>query len=122
MPNRPSSEQAKKFDAFIKHWQGVLSLNQWRIEPGSRPIKNAMASVEFDISAKLATYRLGDFGGTEINDESLSKTALHEILHVLLQDFMVAARDPRTTDDQLEALEHGVINVLEKVLYDKSGG
>ena len=117
MKNVPDSDQAREFDQYVEHWQTVLSLHNWRIERGRKPAKNAMASVEFDIGAKLATYRLGDFGGTEITSESLSKTALHEILHVLLQDFMVAAKDPRTTDDQLEALEHGVINILEKVLY-----
>jgi hypothetical protein len=117
MKNVPDSDQAREFDQYVEHWQTVLSLHNWRIERGRKPAKNAMASIEFDIGAKLATYRLGDFGGTEITSESLSKTALHEILHVLLQDFMVAAKDPRTTDDQLEALEHGVINILEKVLY-----
>jgi hypothetical protein len=118
--NKPTEEQAQEFDQYVEYWQGVLSLQHWRIERGRKPAKDAMASVEFDTNAKLATYRLGDFGGTEITSESLSKTALHEILHVLLQDFMVAAKDPRTSDDQIEALEHGVINILEKVLYDAS--
>lgn len=118
MKNVPDATQAAEFDQYIQYWQTFLSLGNWRIERGRKPAKDAMATVEFDVCAKLATYRLGDFGGSEITSESLSKTALHEILHVLLQDFMVGARDPRTSDDQLEALEHGVINVLEKVLYE----
>jgi hypothetical protein len=119
MKNIPDVQQAEQFDRFIQHWQQVLSLNNWRVERIRKVAKDAMATVEFDIAAKLATYRLGDFGGAEITDESLSKTALHEMLHVLLQDLMVAARDPRSTEDQLEALEHSVINVLEKVLYER---
>ena len=117
MSNKPNEDQALEFDQYVEYWQTVLSLHNWRIERGRKPAKDAMASIEFDPPAKLATYRLGDFGGAEITPETLSKTALHEILHVLLQDFMVAAKDPRATDDQLEALEHGVINILEKVLY-----
>jgi len=40
--------------------------------------------VEFNQAARLATYRLGDFGAEKITPESLDKTALHELLHVFL--------------------------------------
>lgn len=118
MKNVPDSEQAVQFDQYIEYWQQYLSLQNWRIERVKKPAKDAMASIAFDDSAKLATYRLGDFGGTEINSESLSKTALHEILHVLLHDLLVGAADNRGNEEQIDALEHSVINVLEKVLYD----
>lgn len=117
MKNLPDSEQAVQFDQYIEYWQQYLSLQNWRIERVRKPAKDAMASISFDDGAKLATYRLGDFGGTEINSESLSKTALHEILHVLLHDLIAGAADGRCNDEQLDALEHAVINVLEKVLY-----
>lgn len=120
MKNIPDAQQAEQFDRYIQHWQQVLSLKSWRIERVKKPASNAMASVSCDLEARLATYRLGDFAGTEINPESLSKTALHEILHVFLHDLITGARDSRTSDEQLSALEHGVINVLEKVLYDES--
>jgi hypothetical protein len=118
MKNIPDAQQAEEFDRYIQHWQQVLSLNSWRIERVKKPAKDAMASVACDQEAKLATYRLGDFGATEINSESLSKTALHEILHVFLHDLIAGAQDSRTSDEHLSALEHGVINVLEKVLYE----
>lgn len=118
MKNIPDAEQAAEFDRHVAFWQQVLSLQNWRIERVKKVAKDAMASVDFDDGAKLATYRLGDFGATEINAESLNKTALHELLHVLLHDLLNGATDSRTTNDQLEALEHGVINVLEKVLYE----
>lgn len=121
MKNIPTAEQAERFDHFVQHWQGVLSLGGWRIERVKKPAKDAMASVSCDAEAKLASYRLGDFGGTEITDESLSRTALHEVLHVFLHDLIAGAQDSRTSDEQLSALEHGVINVLEKELYDQSG-
>lgn len=118
MKNIPDAQQAQEFDRYVEYWQTYLSLQNWRIERVKRPAKDAMASISFDDSAKLATYRLGDFGGTEINSESLSKTALHEILHVLLHDLLIGAADSRGNDEQLDALEHSVINVLEKVLYE----
>ena len=62
MPNIPTPEQAELFAQSVRKWQQVLSLGDWRIEKGNKPAKEAMASVEFNQTARLATYRLGDFG------------------------------------------------------------
>ena len=117
MKNIPNQAQIAKFDNYVTKWQSFLSLGDWRLERGSKIAKNAMASVEFDVPARLATYRIGDFGAETITDESLSKTALHEVLHVFLHDLISVASDSRASDEQLESAEHRVINVLEKVLY-----
>jgi hypothetical protein len=94
----------------------VLNLHDWRIERGSRAAKNAMASVECDNPARLAIYRLGDFGSDPITPQSLSNTALHETLHVFLYELVSVAQDQKSTPEQLESAEHRVINVLERVL------
>lgn len=114
--NVPTAIQAEQFDDFVKQWQDLLGLHRWRIERGHKQAKDAMASVEFNDDAKLATYRLGDFGATPINDKSLSQTALHEVLHVFLHELIAAAQD-RGAEPNLDAVEHSVINVLETVLY-----
>ena len=62
MPNIPTPKDVEIFAQSIKKWQEVLSLGDWRIEKGLKPAKQAMASVEFNDVARLATYRLGDFG------------------------------------------------------------
>lgn len=114
--NVPTAVQAEQFDDFVKQWQDLLGLHRWRIERGQKQAKDAMASVEFNDDAKLATYRLGDFGATPINEKSLSQTALHEVLHVFLHELIAAAQD-RGAEPNLDAVEHSVINVLETVLY-----
>ncbi len=116
MPNKPNDEQAKQFDGFVRHWQQVLNLQDWRMERGSRPARGAMACVECDSPARLAIYRLGDFGSEKITPTSLSHTALHETLHVFLFELVAVAQDPKATPEQLESAEHRVINVLERVL------
>lgn len=118
--NRPSAEEAEAFDEFIGHWQQLLNLGDWRIERGARPAKGATASVEFNDGARLATYRLGDFGAVPIDAESLSKTALHEVLHVFLHDLIATAQDRAATSEQLESAEHRVVNVLERVLFGEA--
>ena len=114
LKNIPNKEQAKEFDKYVAHWQDVLNLHDWRIERGSRAAKAAMASVEFDDGARLATVKIGDFGSAVVDSESLSITALHETLHVFLYDLIQTARN--NNDVRLELDEHRVINVLEKLL------
>jgi len=119
MANIPTPHDAAYFAQSVKKWQQVLNLGDWRIEKGVKPAKAAMASVEFNDAARLATYRLGDFGAEKITPDSLDKTALHELLHVFLHDLMVTATDPKTSDEQLEAQEHRIINLLERLLTTK---
>jgi hypothetical protein len=121
MPNKPNAQQSKEFDGFIQHWQRVLNLQDWRIERGIKPARGAMASVECDSPARLAIYRLGDFGAEAITESSLSHTALHEVLHIFLFELIQAAQDPKATPEQLDSAEHRVINVLERVLGGING-
>jgi len=122
MANIPTQQDAELFAQSVKKWQQVLSLGDWRIEKGMKPAKEAMASVEFNQAARLATYRLGDFGAEKITPESIDKTALHELLHVFLHDLMCTATDPKSSDEEIEMQEHRVINLLENLLSKDSNG
>ena len=122
MSNIPTPEDAQLFAQSVRKWQQILSLGDWRIEKGSKPAKEAMASVEFNQTARLATYRLGDFGAEKITPDSLDRTALHELLHIVLHDLMCVATDPKSSDEEIEMQEHRVINLLEKLLSKDSNG
>ena len=122
MPNIPTPHEAVYFSQSVRKWQQVLNLCDWRIEKGLKPAKQAMASVEFNENARLATYRLGDFGAEKITPESLDKTALHELLHVFLHDLITVAQDPKSSQDEVEMQEHRVINLLENLLSKDSHG
>lgn len=111
--NIPTPGDALLFDQYVRKWQVLLSLGDWRIEKGLKPARNAMASVEFNDAARLAVYRLGDFGSEKITPESLERTAVHELLHIVLHDLIAAAQDK---DDNLEAAEHRVVNLFERLL------
>ena len=122
MSNIPTPEHAELFAQSVRKWQQVLSLGDWRIEKGSKPAKSAMASVEFTPNARLAVYRLGDFGAEKITPESIDMTSLHELLHIFLHDLMTVAQDPKSSQDEVEMQEHRVINLLEKLLSKDSNG
>ena len=113
--NMVSESDAVLFDGFVNDWKARLNLADWRIERGSKPAKAAMASVEFNPPARLVTYRLGDFGAEDITPHSLEKTAIHELLHVFLYDLIQTASG-KATDEELEAAEHRIINILESLL------
>ena len=122
MANIPSQQDVELFSQSVKKWQQVLSLGDWRIEKGMKPAKAAMASVEFNDIARLATYRLGDFGAEKITPDSLDKTALHELLHVFLHDLITSAQDPKSSQDEIDMQEHRVVNLLENLLSKDSNG
>ena len=122
MANIPTQQDAELFAQSVKKWQQVLSLGDWRIEKGSKPAKEAMASVEFNQTARLATYRLGDFGAEKITPDSLDRTALHELLHIFLYDLLCVATDPKSSDEEIEMQEHRIINLLEHLLSKDSNG
>lgn len=110
--------QSVEFDEQIRRWQDVLNLKDWRIERGAKAARKAMASVECDPEAMLAVYRVGDFGASEVNSESISMTALHECLHIFLFDLIASAQDPKSSQEQVDMAEHRVINILERLLHD----
>ena len=116
--NLPTNEQVEDFDRYMQEWQAVLGLHSWRIErvPGR---SKAMAEVTLDYEARLACYKIGNFGATPITDCSLNETALHECLHILLRDLIMAAQSK--DDARLESAEHAVINTLEKLLRAAPG-
>jgi hypothetical protein len=122
MPNIPTPQDVALFSKSVQKWQQVLSLGDWRIEKGMKPAKAAMASVEFNDIARLATYRLGDFGAEKITPDSLDKTALHELLHVFLHDLITVAQDPKSSQDEIDMQEHRVVNLLENLLTRDSNG
>lgn len=115
LKNPVSEADAVVFDAYVQKWQQLLNLQDWRIERGGKPAKNAMATVEFNPPARLAVYKLGDFGAEAITPEALEQTAIHELLHIVLFDLIEVASG-KSTDDEVEAAEHSVINVIEKLL------
>ncbi len=118
--NLPSAEQVAEFDGYIRKWQALLNLGDWRIERGKRPAVRAMADVKLDLLARTATYRLGDWAGEAITPTSLEATAVHELLHVMLVELIDAAKAPRNAD-RIGSAEHRVINVMERLLVPPKG-
>lgn len=114
--NAPAPDQIAKFHDHVAHYQDLLNLRDWRIEPSGKPAsRGAMADVRISMEDRLAVYSVGsDWGNIPISESSIRATACHEMLHVFLKPLMQACfqRD----ESAAESIEHSVIVVLEKLL------
>lgn len=123
MPKKPAknpitAEHEELFDRYLRKWQVLLSLGDWRIVKSGKPAgRSHMAEVFVDHEARLVTYRIGgDFGETPVTPESLESTALHELLHVRNHEMLrLAYRDTHYSSD-VQGAEHGAISVFEGLL------
>jgi len=116
LKNPVTEDHANLFRVLVRKWQEKLNLMDWRVERSTKKTR-AMADVMIDASARLACYRLGDFGSAPINEDTLEELAIHELLHVMLTDFKVICQSNASTEEQLCSAEHSVINRLEKLLF-----
>ena len=113
--NSPTAQQVKEYAGYLAKWQEKLGLQNWRVEKSRRRTK-AMADMDINYEARLATWAIGDFGSNEIDSRSLESTALHEMLHVLLYEFWYMTSQDAPIK-QLNSVEHAVITVFERLLF-----
>lgn len=113
--NAPTIEQVEEFFGYVKDYQTILNLQDWRIEKSpKKAASGAMADVGISYSDRLAIVSIGKQWGQEITPELLRATALHEVLHVFLTPVIEAAK---TRDETLiSSVEHSAVVLLEKLL------
>lgn len=113
---KPTDEQKALFELCVNQYANILNLRDWRIYVSDKPApKGCMADVNISPEDHMATVRIGrDWGPIPITDLMIRETSVHEVLHVMLRPLIDAAasRDPIA----IEAAEHSIIVVLEKIL------
>lgn len=113
-----TDEQVAEFEQYVAHWQNVLGLNDWRICRRPQRCATYMAVVDsIEPEHRLARYRVGkDFGGTPVTSYSLSRCALHEVLHIFLYELIHTVKAHGLDGDDCLAQEHRIIHILEPLL------
>jgi hypothetical protein len=114
----PTDEQRAEFLAYLDKWRNLLGLMDWRVHLKEETAPEVMADVSVLLGDRLARVRLGKAWTEPVTSEGLEATALHELLHVLLEDALTAAGS-KTLDWQASS-EHGVIAILEQLLMASS--
>lgn len=117
-PNLLTPDQHAEFDRSVVKWQGLLGLNDWRIERSKKKTRN-MSEIQLFHPNRLAMYRVGDWGATPITSATIEATALHECCHVLLGELKHSAHYG-IEGEALDSAEHRIVHVLEKLLLRES--
>lgn len=111
-----TDEHRRAFDGYVRKWQRMLNLIDWRIGVSVVPARGkVLANVgPPDLSSRTATIRLGA-AWDENNPptpQELEDTACHEVLHVFLHEMIAAHQDAAASDEDRASSEHRVIQVL----------
>jgi hypothetical protein len=120
-----TDKQKKFFWSCLFAWQERLGLTDWRItKSNKKPVGKVLCTMQdWDIPQRQVSCRLSpNWFNQEPLDSTIEKTAVHELLHVMLADLIEAARKPGATDEDLHAYEHAIINRLEKLLVPGEEG
>lgn len=113
-----TTEHRQAFAHYLTKWGELLGLRDWRVCLLEGTCPDAMADVQVRLGDRLARVRLGKTWGEPVTDEALESTALHELLHVLLEPLTAACASKNA--DWKESAEHAVITVLEQLLMHTS--
>lgn len=112
----------KVFREECEKWLTLFNLNDWKCYYNHDKTEvNENAVILFSSNdGKTATLTLGlKHESQDATDNSIRRSAFHEICHLLLADIDNAATRRYTTQLELDAAIHAAINRLEHFVFDK---
>lgn len=112
------------FKAECQKWVNVFGLRDWKMYYHFEEIDNALGGINRDYEGKTARVSLHPFQCRVPRSEvieSVKRTALHEILHLLLGELDWLRSSRVLTEQVWNAAEHGVIRRLEAALLERHG-
>ena len=116
---KAGSDEAAQFREECLRWQSEFGLTDWTIQfQAAKSDSPDEADIDYDCDTRHAksTYYVGVEDSLHPRD-----VALHEVLHLLLADMLLAAISARDESDPILAREeHKVIERLIKVLNKKT--
>lgn len=112
----------KDFDFFVKRccWlQEAFSIKNVNLNFVHKELPGeALAECQCSNYSRIATIRLGKVWDVPVTKRELSKTALHEMLHVALSRFSYNANARYATAAELYEAEEEVVTLFSNLLED----
>lgn len=102
------------FESAVREYARLFGLSEWDIAVSSKKDDNGdMASVALIYAARAANIAIDT--GFDADEEEVRKSALHEILHLVLSDYReivdsLLAEDDAVGRRRADAAEHSIIN------------
>lgn len=92
-----------------------IQFKPWSAYDGEYP--DAYAAVKIDSQARAATFFVNDSFLESASESQITRTAMHEAAHVLLQRLQVYAMDRTGTVEDIEEEVEAIIKALEYSLF-----
>ena len=111
----------KTFCDYARIHVAAFGLTDWEISYEHAQVEGFFATASTNLAARKATITLSvDVGNDAPTDEMLDKSALHEVLHVLLAPLAdLIVTDRKVTHKEAEGAEHGIVMRLLAILEGK---
>lgn len=121
---KTSSKNFKYFKGRVLYYIKELGLLDYEvffdhesIEPGDT-LYGADAGLRIHLGNRQATFVLDKEWSIPVNNNSLSKAAFHEVVHLLIYEFYVVSTERGDiASRRLAAAEHALIRRLENFMF-----
>jgi len=121
MTRQKKKTTVKEFKFFQQCCHNIitkLGLTEWSIYYDMITLKDCYASCDIDADNLNVTINLSKYHHGEEDDSKifLKKTAIHEVIHILLAKLTKLAGNRYITEKELLSEEESIVNILEKII------
>ena len=116
---KTTAKDFKLFKQECQKWIDYLGLKDWYIvyEQAGEDIE-AKADITYNTTDGVARIRLAkEWDDTDHNDQSIRRTAFHEICELLISKMYTYGKDRFCSDLELKTASHEIIRTLENTLF-----
>jgi len=104
------------YTEYCEEYIDVFGLREWEVLCMSQEM-DSLAACSGDRDGRMAILLLAkEWKAVKPDEAGLRDAALHEVLELLLWDLCALLKDPRTSEEEINAVRHAVIRRLEYVL------
>ncbi len=113
----------KQFDLYkqtAKEWIKKWGLASWEVHVmHMNNDMESLATCQADPPGRTALLTFTKYIGKNegLTDERIKMAGFHETCELLLAPLVIACRDPKSREDELDSIRHGIIRRLEDVIF-----
>ena len=114
---KTNSKHFRLYRETARKWISVFGLTDWDVDFYHIEDEDCMSSCLGNSQAGSASLRFSkEWGEVPITDVEIRRTALHEVLELLLLKYRTEAMNRYSTEERIDTESHAVIQRLINVL------
>ena len=112
---KTTKQHYELFKKECDYWIDKFKINDWRVDYMMEDLDNNIAQCDRNLFARTVKISLNTELGVE-DIKLLKDTAKHEIIHLLIGELAVMAKDRYIRQDELYSAEEALTRKLEKII------